>query len=173
MNQGVVSQDMMLTNIRDLKSGMKNLNVSFIVLDLIGKPSTTKDGHEVRTLKVADKTGSINASVWDEPGALLQPGDICRLVKGYASVFKGCLTLYTGKGGAINKMGDFCMVFSEQPNMSEFSPEYVQGGPPQQQMPIQAFNPATPPPGNMGNNVLSDKDMRTKPGASINHGAPR
>lgn len=45
----------------------------------------TKDGHEVRTCKVADKTGSINISVWDDVGNLIQPGDIIRLTKGYGT----------------------------------------------------------------------------------------
>ncbi|NWH67819.1 SOSB1 protein, partial [Geococcyx californianus] len=85
----------------------------------------TKDGHEVRTCKVADKTGSINISVWDDVGNLIQPGDIIRLTKGYASVFKGCLTLYTGRGGDLQKIGEFCMVYSEVPNFSEPNPEYV------------------------------------------------
>lgn len=49
----------------------------------IGLPNMTKDGHEVRTCKVADRTASINLSVWDEPGLFLQQGDICRLSKGY------------------------------------------------------------------------------------------
>lgn len=132
--------------IRDLKHGMKGLNINFIVLD-VGKPSTTKDGHEVRTFKVADKSGSVNASVWDEPGALFQPGDICRLTKGYASYWKGCLTLYTGKGGAIHKTGEFCLVFSEIPNMSEYNPEPPIQGPPVGQGP--------PPPS-------ADKDSRPK-----------
>lgn len=56
---------------------------------LKGRVTKTKDGHEVRTCKVADKTGSINISVWDDVGNLIQPGDIIRLTKGYASVFKG------------------------------------------------------------------------------------
>ncbi|KAF8792770.1 SOSS complex subunit B1-like [Argiope bruennichi] len=106
------------TNIRDIKPGMKSLNVLFIVLE-IGRPNMTKDGHEVRTCKVADRTASINLSVWDEPGLFLQQGDICRLSKGYASVWKGCLTLYTGKGGEIQKIGEFCFTFTEVPNMSE------------------------------------------------------
>ncbi|EPQ11595.1 SOSS complex subunit B2, partial [Myotis brandtii] len=42
----------------------------------------TKDGHEVRSCKVADKTGSITISVWDEIGGLIQPGDIIRLTRG-------------------------------------------------------------------------------------------
>jgi hypothetical protein len=54
--------------------------VNFVV---IGKPTKTKDGHTVRSVKVADKTASINMSVWDDFGDLLQTGDICRITKGY------------------------------------------------------------------------------------------
>ncbi len=63
----------------------------------------TKDGHEVRSCKVADKTGSINLSVWDEPGLLLQPGDILRISKAYVSVWKNSLTLYMGMSSINNK----------------------------------------------------------------------
>lgn len=112
------------TFVKDVKPGLKNLNVLFIVLET-GRVTKTKDGHEVRTCKVADKTGSINISVWDDVGNLIQPGDIIRLTKGYASVFKGCLTLYTGRGGDLQKIGEFCMVYSEVPNFSEPNPDYV------------------------------------------------
>lgn len=47
------------------------------------------------------------------------PGDIVRLTKGYASVWRSCLTLYSGKNGDIHRIGDFCMNFNEQLNMSE------------------------------------------------------
>lgn len=95
------------TLVKDVKPGLKNLNLIFIVLEtggcdggegasrwsrwsrLIHRPppppgrvTKTKDGHEVRTCKVADKTGSINISVWDDVGNLIQPGDIIRLTKG-------------------------------------------------------------------------------------------
>ncbi|KAM6981006.1 SOSS complex subunit B1 [Aplochiton taeniatus] len=112
------------TSVKDIKPGLKNLNVIFIVLET-GRVTKTKDGHEVRTCKVADKTGSISISVWDEVGGLIQTGDIIRLTKGYASVFKGCLTLYTGRGGELQKIGEFCMVYSEVPNFSEPNPEYL------------------------------------------------
>ncbi|XP_066527204.1 SOSS complex subunit B1-A [Hoplias malabaricus] len=112
------------TFVKDIKPGLKNLNVIFIVLET-GRVTKTKDGHEVRTCKVADKTGSISISVWDEIGGLIQTGDIIRLTKGYASVFKGCLTLYTGRGGELQKIGEFCMVYSEVPNFSEPNPEYL------------------------------------------------
>ncbi|NXP75704.1 SOSB2 protein, partial [Ramphastos sulfuratus] len=110
--------------IKDIKPGLKNLNVIFIVLE-IGRVTKTKDGHEVRSCKVADKTGSITLSVWDEIGGLIQPGDIIRLTKGYASLWKGCLTLYTGRVGELHKIGEFCMVYSEVPNFSEPNSEHI------------------------------------------------
>ncbi len=45
--------------------------------------SKTKDGHEVRSCKVADRTGSITISVWDQVGSLIQTGDIIRLNRGW------------------------------------------------------------------------------------------
>ena len=67
-----------------------NYYVLIIIFSLIlwkqnvytGKASQTKDGHNVRTCKVADKTGSINLSVWDDIGDVLQTGDICKLTNG-------------------------------------------------------------------------------------------
>lgn len=110
--------------IKDVKPGSKNLNIVFIVLE-IGRVTKTKDGHEVRSCKVADKSGSIAISVWDELGSLIQPGDIIKLTRGYASLWKGCLTLYTGRGGDLQKIGEFCMVYSEVPNFSEPNPELL------------------------------------------------
>lgn len=104
--------------IKDLRPGLKNLNVVFIVLD-VGLPTITKENREVRTFKVADQTACINVSIWDEPGQFLAPGDIVRLTKGYASIWRQCLTLYSGKNGDIQKIGEFCMLFNEQLNMSE------------------------------------------------------
>ncbi|KAF5295481.1 hypothetical protein FQR65_LT10469 [Abscondita terminalis] len=104
--------------IKDMRPGLKNINVVFIVLE-VGHPTLTKENREVRTFKVADQTACINASVWDEAGQLLGPGDIVRLTKGYVAVWRNCLTLYTSKVGDLQKVGEFCMVFNEQLNMSE------------------------------------------------------
>ena len=49
--------------------------------------------------------------------AILFAGDIIRLNKCYTNTWKGCLTLYIGKGGEIFKVGDFCLIFSEVPFM--------------------------------------------------------
>uniref|UniRef100_A0AAY4C2E9 SOSS complex subunit B2 n=1 Tax=Denticeps clupeoides TaxID=299321 RepID=A0AAY4C2E9_9TELE len=110
--------------IKDIKAGLRNVSVVFIVLE-IGRVTKTKDGHEIRSCKVADRSGSITISVWDDVGPLIQPGDIIRLTKGYASLWKGCLTLYTGRAGDLQKIGEFCMVFSEVPNFSEPSSDVL------------------------------------------------
>lgn len=104
--------------IKELKPGMKNINAVFIVLE-VGPPTLTKEAREVRTLRVADASACVNLSVWDAAGALLQPGDIVRLTRGYAALWRAQLTLYSGKTGDLQKVGEFCMLFNEQVNMSE------------------------------------------------------
>ncbi|NXV56584.1 SOSB1 protein, partial [Molothrus ater] len=150
------------TLVKDVKPGLKNLNLIFIVLETgechprcpllspvtpvtppvtpvtpPGRVTKTKDGHEVRTCKVADKSGSINISVWDDVGNLIQPGDIIRLTKGYRGHWGhlgtpgdtwgrdlgGNWGQFWGKFGVFGAM--FCMVYSEVPNFSEPNPEYV------------------------------------------------
>lgn len=130
--------------IKDLKPGMKNINSVFIVLE-VGPPTLTKEAREVRTLRVADASASVNLSVWDEPGALLQPGDIVRLTRGYASLWRSALTLYSGKSGDIQKVGEFCMLFNEQVNMSEPQPT-PPTPPPSAQPPNERSNGAHPGP---------------------------
>ena len=57
------------------------------------------------------------------PPQVLQSGDIVRMTRGYTGMFKNCLTIYTTKFGDFHKIGEFCMIFSETPNMSEPNPE--------------------------------------------------
>uniref|UniRef100_A0A182LVX0 OB domain-containing protein n=1 Tax=Anopheles culicifacies TaxID=139723 RepID=A0A182LVX0_9DIPT len=110
-----------LMAIKDIYPGMKNINVIFIILE-IGPVTLTKENREVRTFKVADQSAAINVSIWDEPGKQLMPGDIVRLTKGYANVWRQSLTLYSGKNGEIVRLGDFCYTFNEMVNMSEPNP---------------------------------------------------
>lgn len=123
--QSAVQGAMEFVMIKDIRPGQKNINVVFIVLE-VSHPTITKENREVRTFKVADSTACMNVSIWDEPGQLLVPGDIVRLTKGYASVWRQCLTLYSGKTGDIQKIGEFCMVINEQLNMSEPNPALAQ-----------------------------------------------
>ncbi|NXW77242.1 SOSB1 protein, partial [Hirundo rustica] len=112
------------TLVKDVKPGLKNLNLIFIVLET-GRVTKTKDGHEVRTCKVADKSGSINISVWDDVGNLIQPGDIIRLTKGYGDTGDMGTWGHWGHWDIIRLTKGFCMVYSEVPNFSEPNPEYA------------------------------------------------
>lgn len=103
--------------IKDIRPGMQNITATFIILE-VGSAIVTKENREVRTLLVADQSASINFSVWDEPSKLLAPGDIVHLTKGYASVWRSCLMLYSGKNGTVHRIGEFCMNFNEKLNMS-------------------------------------------------------
>lgn len=107
-----------LTLIKDIQNNMNNIMITCIVLE-VNSAVPLKDNHEVRTVKVADSSGSINFSVWDEAGSILFPGDIIRVHRAYAIYFRNCLTLYVGKNGEIEKIGDFIMTFNESVNMSE------------------------------------------------------
>ncbi|CAK6963690.1 SOSS complex subunit B2 isoform X2 [Scomber scombrus] len=156
--------------IKDVKPGSKNLNIVFIVLE-IGRVTKTKDGHEVRSCKVADKSGSIAISVWDELGSLIQAGDIIKLTRGYASIWKGCLTLYTGRGGDLQKIGEFCMVYSEVPNFSEPNAELLSQTNQQNKSgkPDQNQRGNSPPNQNSGNGAMPPFNNNNNPPS----GAPR
>lgn len=111
--------------IKDLVPQAKNLHMKVMVLT-VSNSYKTKDGNEVRSCKVADKTGSINLSMWGEYGNHVQPSDILSLNRCYAVLFKNCLTLYVGKLGSLVKVGEFCMVVSELPDLSEPNHEWIQ-----------------------------------------------
>ncbi|XP_050429512.1 SOSS complex subunit B homolog [Adelges cooleyi] len=134
-----VNPEIPLTQIKDIQNNMNNINVMCIVLE-VNAAVPLKDNHEVRTVKVADNSACINFSVWDEPGSYLFPGDIIRVHRAYAIYFRNCLTLYVGKNGEIEKIGDFIMTFNEAVNMSELN-----------------MNPPAPlpPPGANGNNAAT------------------
>ncbi|KAF2878888.1 hypothetical protein ILUMI_27279 [Ignelater luminosus] len=104
--------------IKDLRSGMKRLELVFIVLET-GPPIPNQANLEIRELKVADTTACITATIWGEAGGLLKPGDIVRLTNAYVSIWHGCLRLCNYKTSILQKIDEFCMVFNEKLNMSD------------------------------------------------------
>jgi hypothetical protein len=129
----------------------------FIVLESTAA-TKTKENREVFSFKVADSSACINCSIWDEPGKLLQPGDIVRMTKCYVSLWRGCLTLYSGKSGEIVRVGDFCLIFNEQLNMSEPLP-----------IPTQPIIPSTTNNGTNGNGRSQLNVAQTVPVIATNH----
>ncbi|OQV18527.1 putative SOSS complex subunit B1-A [Hypsibius exemplaris] len=130
---------LVITAVRDMKPSTKNVNFIVMVLEPVGFTHRTKDGPEVKTFKVADRTGSINLCVFGENASYLKPGDIVRVKQGYSSLFRNSLTAYVGKIGELKRVGEFCFIISEEPNMSEinFFPQHQLPQQQQQQLPQQ------------------------------------
>ena len=63
-------------------AGRRNVRPSFSS----GTTNQTKDGSVVRKCRVADKTGSVCFSLWNEQAEAIEEGDILRLVRGYDAI---------------------------------------------------------------------------------------
>mmetsp|Transcript_34761 Transcript_34761/g.56302 ORF Transcript_34761/g.56302 Transcript_34761/m.56302 type:complete len:156 (+) Transcript_34761:119-586(+) len=104
----------------DLRPTMKQITCVFIVLEK-GAITRTKDDHSIHHALVADTSACVNLSLWDSQGEQLQPGDIVRMKGGYTSLFKGSLVISSGKFGTLERIGEFCMLFTENPNLSTWT----------------------------------------------------
>eukprot|EP00727_Mastigamoeba_balamuthi_P012561 m51a1_g7928 putative soss complex subunit b1 (147) ;mRNA; r:43580-44131 len=124
--------------IAELGPSLKVVNCAFIVLDK-QPPILTKDAHALYQFRVADYTACVNLLLYDDAGDALQPGDIVRLHGGYTSVHKGAVTLYRGQRGVLERTGEFCMLFTEMPNVSarQWSQDDGSSSPTAQQMQLQ------------------------------------
>jgi hypothetical protein len=56
----------------------------------------------------------MNASLFDAYGELVQPGDVIRLTGGYCDMWQQAMTLYAGKLGKIERIGEFCFPFTDR-----------------------------------------------------------
>jgi len=106
------------TKIADLKPYLKTLNILCIVLEKLGV-SKNSAGDTITQCLVADQSGSIIISLWDDVGDIVKTGDILQLRGGYCTIHKGELKLYVGRHGLLERIGEFMLPFSETPNMSK------------------------------------------------------
>ena len=81
----------------------------------------TADGHKMYSFLIADPTASIQLITWGEAlGPHIRSGDILHITGAYTNIHQDSLVLYTGKNATAVRRGQYTMVFSEAPNMSEF-----------------------------------------------------
>jgi hypothetical protein len=64
-------------------------------------------------------------SLWNEYGAVLREGDILKLSGCFTQIWKNSLQIKVGNKGLITKVGEFMMIFNDQPDMSILSPEMM------------------------------------------------
>lgn len=123
-----------LTSFSSLRPYDKNVDCRFIVTGPPLEIKHTKEGGTVYTVPVADETGSILATFWDEIGAAMKSGDVILMRSGLVTLFKGNLRLAC-KQGHLHRIDRynrrysdalitlflfrFKMIFKESPNYSE------------------------------------------------------
>ncbi|MEM4142539.1 MAG: OB-fold nucleic acid binding domain-containing protein [Candidatus Bathyarchaeia archaeon] len=91
--------------ISELKNGMKRVNVEAKVVEK-GTPrqvmSRYKDEtYTVADAMIADETGSIKLTLWNEQIDQVNANDTIRIENGYVTSFKGEIQLNVGKFGTL------------------------------------------------------------------------
>jgi replication factor A1 len=92
-----------LTDIKDLQDGMKRVSVEAKVVekgDTREVKSKFKDEtYRIADAVVADETGSIKLTLWNEQIEQVNVGDNVKIENGYVTSFKGETQLNVGKFG--------------------------------------------------------------------------
>lgn len=85
------------TVIAKLEPNQRQINLLVIVLRIQANPQKTREGHEIHSFKVADRTGSVTLNVWNTTGQLISAGDVLRLQNCITQVFKNELCVKPGR----------------------------------------------------------------------------
>ena len=94
-----------MTAIKDLQDGMKRVSVEAKVVDK-GDPREVKSRFKDETYRivdavVADESGSIKLTLWNEQIEQVNVGDKIQIENGYVTSFKGETQLNVGKFGKL------------------------------------------------------------------------
>jgi replication factor A1 len=92
-------------NIKDLRNGMKRVDVEAKVVEK-GDPREVTSRYKDETYKVADAvvaddTGSIKLTLWNEQIDQVNVNDAIKIENGYVTSFKGEIQLNVGKYGKL------------------------------------------------------------------------
>ncbi|KAK0423877.1 hypothetical protein QR680_008382 [Steinernema hermaphroditum] len=115
-----------LIHVADLKPGMKNLNLSFIVVKVLDdggahqQGPTTANANTPRQFVVADATAKVNLNVVHFNADAMKEQDILRVGSAYTVVTNGVLTLCCGRNSSVTKYADWMMPVGRK-NMSEYN----------------------------------------------------
>ena len=92
-------------NVKDLRNGMKRVDVEAKVVEK-GDPREVTSRYKDETYKVADAvvaddTGSIKLTLWNEQIDQVNVNDSIKVENGYVTSFKGEIQLNVGKYGKL------------------------------------------------------------------------
>ncbi len=108
-------------NVKDLNENSKNVNATLKVIE-IGEVKDIKSQYgdkKVCEVKVADGTGSILLSLWDDQIGKIAAGDTISIQNGYVSVVRNSMRLNIGKYGKMLLAEEALTDVSLEPNMSD------------------------------------------------------
>ena len=92
-------------NIKDLRNGMKRVNVEAKVVEKSNPREVTSrykdETYKVADAVVADDTGSIKLTLWNEQIDQVNVNDTIKIENGYVTSFKGEIQLNVGKFGKL------------------------------------------------------------------------
>jgi replication factor A1 len=94
-----------MINIKDLLDGMKRVSIKAKVVEL-GNVREVKSKFKDETYRladatIADETGSIKLTLWNEQVDMINIGNIINIENGYVTSFKGESQLNVGKFGKL------------------------------------------------------------------------
>jgi replication factor A1 len=95
-----------LTDIKDLQDGMKRVSVEAKVVEK-GDAREVKSRFKDETYRIvdaviADETGSVKLTLWNEQIEQINVGDNVKVDNGYVTSFKGEIQLNVGKFGKLS-----------------------------------------------------------------------
>ena len=92
-----------MTDIKDLQDGMKRVSVEAKVVEKSDtrevKSKFKDETYRIADAVVADETGSIKLTLWNEQIEQVNVGDNVKIENGYVTSFKGETQLNVGKFG--------------------------------------------------------------------------
>ncbi|KAI8147588.1 hypothetical protein BJV82DRAFT_352473 [Fennellomyces sp. T-0311] len=108
-----------LVLIKDMRPLQRGINCEAIVIQKDPDPTVTRDGDNLHKMLIADKTGSISLTIWNNNGQVLRSGDIIQILGGECKFRKGQLQLSVSRNSKIKRIGQDTFMFVEKPNFSE------------------------------------------------------
>ncbi len=115
-----------VTKIKDLTPSSRRVNVLGKVI-VLGEPKEIKtrfgDDKSVTEVVIADDTGKITLTLWDDQTKDIRDGEVLKIDNGYISLLRGHMRLNVGKYGTMSE-GEEDVEPNDELDMSEKEYEY-------------------------------------------------
>jgi replication factor A1 len=111
------------TKIEELTPQSRNINttIKLISINPVRDVTSRRDGssHKVTEALVADETGSVLLTLWDDTIDEVSEGTVYDVHNGYVNLFRGSMRLNTGRYGSLTPSEDIMDEVNEENNLSD------------------------------------------------------